>query len=88
MVHGYKKKTGRISISIPVPQFLDFIQPKPAVHRTRVIYALAGGERGHEKKCGSSPCLQGQKAWRGVIKSEYHRRLAIGGTKHGGDTGY
>jgi hypothetical protein len=27
----------------------------------RVIYALAGGERGHETKCGFSPCLLGQK---------------------------
>jgi hypothetical protein len=56
--------------------------------RTRVIYALAGGERGQERNCGFSPCLLGQKAWRGVWKSEYHRHLAIGGTKHGIDTGY
>jgi hypothetical protein len=31
-----------------------------------VIYALAGGERGHEKKCGFLLCLLGQKALREV----------------------
>jgi hypothetical protein len=33
--------------------------------RTQVIHALAGGARGQEPNCGLSPCLQGQKAWRG-----------------------
>jgi hypothetical protein len=40
------------------------------------------------KNCGFSPCLLGQKEWRGVSKSEYHRNISIGGPKHGGDTGY
>ena len=56
--------------------------------RTRVIYALAGGERGFERNFGFSPCRLGQIARRGDLKSEYHRQFNTGGTKHGGDTGY
>ena len=36
------------------------------IPRTREVYALAGGERGHEHNCSFSPCLLGQKEWRGV----------------------
>jgi len=32
---------------------------------TRVIHALAGDARGREQNFGFSPCLLGQKAWRG-----------------------
>ena len=32
--------------------------------RTRVIHALAGGARGHEKNFGFSTCLLGQRVWR------------------------
>jgi hypothetical protein len=56
--------------------------------RTQKDHALAVGARGHEKNCGFSPCFLGQKAWREVSKIEYHLNKAIGGTKHGGDTGY
>jgi hypothetical protein len=55
---------------------------------TREGHALAVDARGHEQKCSFSPCLLGQKAWREVSKSEYYRGIAIGGTKHGRDTGY
>ena len=35
------------------------------VKATREVHALAVGARGHEKNCGFSPCLLGQKAWCG-----------------------
>jgi hypothetical protein len=53
-----------------------------------VIYALAGDDRGNELNFGFSPCRLGQKAWRGVSKSEYHLNKVIGGRRHGGDTEY
>jgi hypothetical protein len=53
--------------------------------RTRENHALAVGARGHEKNCGFSPRLLGQKVWRGVSKIEYHLNNAIGETKHGED---
>jgi hypothetical protein len=49
--------------------------------RTLENHALAVGARGHEKNCGFSPSLLGQKAWRGVSKSEYHLNKATGGKK-------
>jgi hypothetical protein len=52
--------------------------------RTRVIYALAGDDRGHELNYGFSPCRLGQKAWRGVIKSEYNPNKV----RHCGDAEY
>jgi hypothetical protein len=36
------------------------------ISRTREAYALAGGNADMRKKSGFSPCLLGQKAWRGV----------------------
>jgi hypothetical protein len=51
--------------------------------RTREDHALAVGARGQERNCCFFPCFLGQKAWRGVSKSEYHLNKAIGGTKHG-----
>jgi hypothetical protein len=53
------------------PQYLkknkdNALTDELGIPRTREAYALAGGERGHERKCGFSPCFLGQKAWRGV----------------------
>jgi hypothetical protein len=36
-----------------------------------VTHALAGGARGREQNCGFSPCLLGQKAWRGGQKANF-----------------
>jgi hypothetical protein len=55
---------------------------------TRVIYALAGDDRGHELNCGFSPCRLGQRARRGGLKSEYHLNKVIGGRRHDGDAEY
>jgi hypothetical protein len=44
--------------------------------------------RGREQNFGFSPYLLGQRAWRGGWIIEYYRGIAIGGTKHGGDTEY
>jgi hypothetical protein len=54
--------------------------------RTRTNNALAVGARGHKKNSGFSPCLLGQKAWRGVSKSENYPNKAIGGINDGGET--
>jgi hypothetical protein len=53
-----------------------------------MIYALAGDDRGRELSFGFSPCRLGQKAWRGVSKSEYQLNKIIGGRKHCGDAEY
>jgi len=39
----------------------DALTDEIGICRMRKVYALAGGERGHEKICGFSPCLLGQK---------------------------
>ena len=58
------------------------------IMRTQEGHTFTAGARGQERNCGFTPCLLGQKAWRGVSKSEHHLNKAIGGTKHDGGTGY
>jgi hypothetical protein len=48
------------------------------IRRTREVHALFGGQRGHERSYGFSPCLLGQNEWRGVLKANV--------ITHGGDT--
>ena len=54
---------------------------------TREVHALAVGTRGHGRTCGFSSCLLGQKACLEDETRGYRGGGAIGGTKHGGDTG-
>jgi len=55
---------------------------------TQEVHALAVGARVPDQNCGFSPCLLGQIAWCGGWERGYHAKTNMGGTKHGGDSGY